>query len=122
MFPSESLLSGNVLTPVSQLQMGVFTLSRPRDFISALNRRSSRESSCSSAEGSHTLLHSLTVQSPSQTRQECYNSRNDLQPQSEHQSVPTSAVNSTFREHSESLYRQNGEIYADIEEMLVGAR
>lgn len=117
MFPCESLLSGNVLTPVSQLQMDVFTLSRPRDFISALNRRSSRESSCSSAEGSHTLLHSLTVQSPSQTRQECCNSRNDLQPQSEHQSVPTSAVNS-----SESLYRQNGEIYADIEEMVGGAR
>lgn len=118
MFPCESLLSGNVLTPVSQLQMGVFTLSRPRDFISALNRRSNRESSCSSAEGSHTLLHSLTVQSPSQTQQECYNFRNDLQPQSEHQSV----TNSSFREHSESLYSRNGEIYADIEEMVGGPR
>lgn len=45
-FPCEALMSGQGSVPVpvgQQQQTGVFTLSRPRDFISALNRGSSRE-------------------------------------------------------------------------------
>lgn len=120
--PCESLMSSEVWTPVGQPQTGTFTLSRPRDFISALNGGSSRESSCCSAGDSGTSEQSPRVQSPSRTQQECYNSRSDLQAQLEHQSAPASAVVSRFRGHSEGFHRGNGQIYADTEEMVGGAR
>lgn len=107
--PCESLMSSEVCTPVGQQQTGTFTLSRPRDFISALNRGSSRGSSCCSAGDSRTSVQSARVQSPGRTQQECYNSRGDLQ-------------DSRFRGHREGLHRGNGQIYADSEETVGGAR
>ncbi|XP_029699648.1 uncharacterized protein [Takifugu rubripes] len=120
--PCESLMSSEVWTPVGQQQTGTFTLSRPRDFISALNRGSSRESSCCSTGDSRTSAQSPRVQSPSRTQRECCHSKSDLQTQLELQSAPASAVDSRFRGHSEGLHRGNGQIYADTEETAGGAR
>lgn len=118
----EPVMSGDVWTPAGPQQTGTFTLSRPRDFISALHRGSSRESSCCSAADSSTSVHLLTVQSPSRTQQDRYNSRRDLQPQSDHQGGTASAGDSRFRGHSEGPHRVNGQICADTEETVGGAR
>lgn len=109
--PCGSLLSSEVWTPVAQQQTGTFTLSRPRDFISALNRGPSRESSCCSAGDS-----------PSRTQRECYHSKSDLQPRLEPQSAPPSALDPRSRGHNEGLHRGNGQIFADTEEAAGGAR
>lgn len=106
--PCESLMSSEVWTPVGQQQTGAFTLSRPRDFISALKRGSSRDSICCFAGDSRTSAPSPRVQSPSRTEQECYDSKSDLQTQLEHQSGPASALDPRVRGHGEGLHGEGG--------------
>lgn len=151
MAPCEPLLFSHVLdvsneqlNPACHHQTNGFTLSRPRDFISALTKERDSGVGCRSVENSETSTTSwensstsLRDQSPSQTQANSYNcgytstdtaSRYHLRTQPEDQSPLTSTMASDcrvtkFREYCytsstgrDEALNQNGEVYSDTEE------
>lgn len=138
MTPCDPLLFGHVLvkeqlTPACQHQTNGFTLSRPRDFISALTKERDSGVDCSSGDNSQTST--TPGGNPSTVLPNSYNSSyissdaaeasgHRLRAQLRDQSSSFSSTStSEIRENSsasstgrEEPYNQHGEFYSDTEE------
>ncbi|KAM8769181.1 uncharacterized protein AB9X84_000166 isoform 1-T1 [Acanthopagrus schlegelii] len=123
MAPCDPLLFGHVLvkeqlTPASQHQTNGFTLSRPRDFISALTKERDSSVDCSSGDNSQTST--TPGGNPSTVLTNSYNSgyiSSDAAEGSRHRlRAQLQAQSSCFSSASDDPYSQNGEVDSDTEE------
>lgn len=123
MAPCDPLLFGHVLVkeqlmPASQHQTNGFTLSRPRDFISALTKERDSSVDCSSGDNSQTST--TPGGNPSTVLTNSYNSgyiSSDAAEGSRHRlRAQLQAQSSCFSSASDDPYSQDGEVDSDTEE------